>query len=141
MGLWGCFPFAIWECDISKVDENTKFASTFRTLAWDYGSNWSGVPVSAVRKKSHIAILAPPRVTMLTDVLIGSKPCSTPKYIGRPTLRQNYVSRKYFPGDGIYHKLVPRPKCTFLCASWSFPCGLGGSYTGFCLGLLHKTYL
>ena len=47
-------------------------------FAWNYGSKSSGVPVSAVHSTSHIPILAPTRVAMLTDVLIGSRPCRTP---------------------------------------------------------------
>ena len=47
-------------------------------LAWNYGSNGSGVPVSAVRVKSHIAIPAPPRVTMLTNALSRSRTCNRP---------------------------------------------------------------
>ena len=66
-------------------------------LAWNYGSNGSGVPVSAVYSKSHIALLPPPRMVMFPVALIGSRPCSTPKYTGPFTLRRNYASREYFP--------------------------------------------
>ena len=66
-------------------------------LAWNYGSQWSRDSVSARRIKSHMPILAPLRVAMLTNPLTRSRPCGLPKNIRRFTLYPNYVSPAYVP--------------------------------------------